>query len=181
MSERVHVALDAMGGDHAPGEIVKGAVDAVKDRSDIGVILVGQEHAIAGELAQYDYPKDQITIRNATETIAMAEPPVVAIRKKKDSSIVVGMNMVKHEEADAFVSAGSTGAVLAGGQLIVGRIRGIERPPLAPLIPTEKGVSLLVDCGANVDARASHLLQFAQMGAIYMEHVVGVKTRVWQS
>lgn len=174
MSEIVHVALDAMGGDNAPAEMVKGAVDAVKERSDIKVTLVGQESAVAKELAQYDYPEDQIEIRNATETIAMAEPPVVAIRKKKDSSIVVGLNMVKHDEADAFVSAGSTGAVLAGGQLIVGRIKGIERPPLAPLIPTEKGVSLLIDCGANVDARASHLVQFAQMGSIYMEHVVGI-------
>ena len=129
MSDKVHVALDAMGGDNAPGEIVKGAVDAVEERSDIKVTLVGQESAVAKELAQYDYPKDQIEIRNATETIEMAESPVAAIRKKKDSSIVVGLNMVKHEEADAFVSAGSTGAILAGGQLIVGRIRGIERPP----------------------------------------------------
>lgn len=175
MSEIVHVALDAMGGDNAPQEIIKGAVDAVKENTDIRVTLVGQEAVIKQALAEHDYPDDQIDIRNATETIAMAEPPVVAIRKKKDSSIVVGMNMVKHGEADAFVSAGSSGAILAGGQLIVGRIRGIERPPLAPLIPTEKGVSLLVDCGANVDARPSHLVQFAQMGAIYMEHVVGIK------
>ncbi|MBO5246226.1 MAG: phosphate acyltransferase PlsX [Eubacterium sp.] len=175
MSERVHVAVDAMGGDHAPGEIVKGAVDAVKERPDIKVTLVGPEDAVKKELANYEYPKEQIEIQNATELIEMAEPPVMAIRKKKDSSIVVGLNMVKHEEADAFVSAGSTGALLAGGQLIVGRIRGIERPPLAPLIPTKTGVTLLVDCGANVDARASHLVQFAQMGSIYMEHVVGIK------
>jgi glycerol-3-phosphate acyltransferase PlsX len=175
MSEMVHVVLDAMGGDNAPGEIVKGAVDAVRERSDIKVTLVGIEDAVTKELNKYDYPKEQIVVKHASEVIEMAEPPVVAIRKKKDSSIVVGMNMVKHGEADAFVSAGSSGAVLAGGQLIVGRIRGIERPPLAPLIPTKSGVSLLIDCGANVDARASHLLQFAQMGSIYMEHVVGVK------
>ena len=98
-----------------------------------------------------------------------------AIRGKKDSSIVVGMNLVKRQEADAFVSAGSSGAILVGGQVIVGRIRGVERPPLAPLIPTEKGVSLLIDCGANVDARPSHLVQFARMGSIYMEHVIGIK------
>lgn len=175
MSEIVHVALDAMGGDNAPHEIIKGAVDAVKENTAIHVTLVGQEAVIEKELADYAYPKEQIDIRQASEVIEMAEPPVVAIRRKKDSSIVVGMNMVKHGEADAFVSAGSSGAILAGGQLIVGRIRGIERPPLAPLIPTEKGVSLLVDCGANVDARASHLVQFAQMGSIYMEHVVGIK------
>ena len=99
----------------------------------------------------------------------------MAIRKKKDSSIVVALNLVKSGQADAFVSAGSSGAILVGGQVIVGKIKGIERAPLAPLIPTKTGVSLLIDCGANVDARASHLVQFAQMGAIYMEHVVGVK------
>ena len=112
---------------------------------------------------------------HAEEVIETAEPPVNAIRKKKQSSMVIGMNMVKNKEADAFVSSGSSGALLVGGQVLVGRIRGIERPPLAPLIPTEKGVSLLVDCGANVDARASHLVQFARMGSIYMEHVVGIK------
>lgn len=175
MQEVVKVALDAMGGDHAPGEIIQGAIDAVHMRQDIQVVLVGQKDVITEELRKYAYDEKQIVIRQASQVIETAEPPVVAIRSKKDSSIVVGMNMVKKGEADAFVSAGSSGAVLVGGQVIVGRIRGIERPPLAPLIPTEKGVSLLIDCGANVDARPSHLVQFAQMGSIYMEHVVGVK------
>lgn len=98
----------------------------------------------------------------------------MAIRRKKDSSIVVAQNLVKRGEADAFISAGSTGAILVGGQLVVGRIRGVERPPLATIIPTANGVSLLVDSGANVDARASHLVQFARMGSIYMEHVIGI-------
>ena len=139
------------------------------------MILVGQEDVIKEEIGKYQYPEDKIGIVHAEEVIETAEPPVNAIRKKKNSSIVVGMNMVKNKEADAFVSAGSSGAVLVGGQVIVGRIRGIERPPLAPIIPTESGVSLLIDCGANVDARPSHLVQFAKMGSIYMEHVVGIK------
>ena len=139
------------------------------------MLLVGQQDVVEKELKQYSYPKEQIEVVHAEEVIETAEPPVNAIRKKKQSSIVVGMNMVKQKEADAFVSAGSSGAILVGGQVIVGRIRGIERPPLAPLIPTEKGVSLLIDCGANVDARASHLVQFAKMGSIYMENVLGIK------
>jgi len=169
------IALDAMGGDNAPFEIVKGAIDAVNMRNDIKVLLVGQEDVINKELLKYTYPKEQIEVIHAQEVIETAEPPVMAIRKKKDSSIVVGMNMVKSKQADAFVSAGSSGAILVGGQVIVGRIRGIDRPPLAPIIPTETGISLLIDCGANVDARASHLVQFARMGSIYMENVVGIK------
>ena len=175
MQELVKVVVDAMGGDNAPQETVKGAVDAVNTRKDIKVILTGRQELVEGELSKYTYPKDRIEVVNTTEVIEMAEPPVNAIRKKKDSSIVVGMNLVKKGEADAFVSAGSTGAVLVGGQVIVGRIKGVERPPLAPLIPTKDGVALLIDCGANVDARPSHLVQFAKMGSIYMEHVVGIK------
>lgn len=174
-AKMTRVVLDAMGGDLAPVEPVKGAVDAVKSRDDIQVVLVGQEDVVREELAKYTYPEGRIQVVHAEEVIETAEPPVNAIRKKKQSSIVVGMNMVKQKEADAFVSAGSSGAILVGGQVIVGRIKGIERPPLAPLIPTEKGVSLLIDCGANVDARASHLVQFAKIGSIYMENVMGIK------
>ena len=138
--------------------------------------LTGVEDVVQAELKKYqDYPKDRIQVVNATEVIETAEPPVFAIRKKKDSSIVVGLKMIKEKKADAFVSSGSTGAVLVGGQVLVGRSKGVERPPLAPLIPTAKGVSLLIDCGANVDARPSHLVQFAKMGSIYMENVVGIK------
>ena len=175
MSEITKVVLDAMGGDNAPKEMVKGAVEAVSKEAGLKVILVGREEEITSELSSYNYKKEQIEVVNATEVIETAEPPVNAIRRKKDLSIVVGMKMVKKGEADAFVSAGSSGAILVGGQTIVGRLKGVERPPLAPLIPTEKGVSLLIDCGANVDARPSHLVQFAKMGSIYMEHIVGIK------
>lgn len=170
----IKVAVDAMGGDNAPGEIIKGAVDAVSRRNDIQVLLTGRKEALEAELNKFSYPKEQIQIVPASEVIETGEPPVNAIRKKKDSSIVVGMNLVKNGQADAFVSAGSSGAILVGGQVIVGRIKGVERPPFGALIPTEKGVSLLLDSGANVDARPSHLLQFARMGSIYMEHVVGI-------
>lgn len=175
MSEMTRVVLDAMGGDNAPQAPVQAAVDAIRTRTDIKVILTGQEEVVREELSKYEYPKERIELVDAPEVIEMAEPPVLAIRRKKQSSIVVGLNLVKSGEADAFVSAGSTGAVLVGGQTIVGKIRGIQRAPLAPLIPTETGVSLLIDCGANVDARAEHLVQFAKMGAIYMKDVVGIK------
>lgn len=176
MEQTVKIVIDAMGGDLAPAEPVKAAVEAARERNDVELILTGPEELIRKELEKNgSYPTEKIRIVDAPEIIEMAEPPVNAIRRKKKSSIVVGMNLLKNQEADAFISAGSTGAVLVGGQVIVGRIRGIERPPLAPLIPTTNGVSLLVDCGANVDARPSHLVQFAKMGSIYMENIVGVK------
>lgn len=175
MSEWINVAVDAMGGDNAPVEIIKGAAQAVQQSERIKVFLVGKEEVIQKELANYSLSQEQVEIVNATEVIETAEPPVAAIRAKKDSSIVKGMKLVKDGICDAFVSAGSTGAVLVGGQVLVGRNKGVERPPLAPVIPTAKGAALLIDCGANVDARPSHLVQFAQMGSIYMENVLGVK------
>lgn len=175
MSELTIVALDAMGGDNAPSEMVKGAVDAVNLNKDIKVILVGQEDVIKAELAKHTYSNDQIEIKNATEVIETAEHPVAAIKRKKDSSMVVGLHLVKDGVADAFVSAGNSGALLAGGLGIVGRIRGIERAPFGTLFPVKTGVAFLADSGANVDCRASHLVQFARMGSIYMEKVVGIK------
>ncbi len=175
MADMVNVAVDAMGGDNAPIEIIKGAIDALNAQERVKLFLVGREEVIREELKKYTFDAARVEIVHAEEVIETAEPPVMAIRRKKDSSIVKAMYMVKEGTCDAFVSAGSTGAVLVGGQVIVGRIKGVERPPLAPLIPTENGVSLLVDCGANVDARPSHLVQFAKMGSVYMESVMGIK------
>ncbi len=175
MKNYIHVAVDAMGGDNAPGEIVKGAVDALNSNAQLKVTLTGKQELVRAELEKYQYPKERLEILDASEVIEMAEPPVDAIRNKKDSSIVKGLRLVKDGECDAFVTAGSTGATLAGGQLIVGRIKGIERPPLAPIIPSAKGPVLLIDCGANMDPRSSMLVQFAQMGSIYMENMTGIK------
>lgn len=175
MAEYVKVAVDAMGGDNAPYEIVKGGIEAVNENSHVKVFFTGPEELINSELAKYTYHKEQVEVVNATEVIGMAEPLVMAIRKKKDSSLVKALNLVKEGTCDAYVSAGSTGATLVGGQVIVGRLKGVERPPLAPLIPTATGCALLIDCGANVDARPSHLVQFAKMGSVYMESVMGIK------
>ncbi len=173
--EKVVIALDAMGGDYAPEQTVKGAVEADNSRDEIRVILVGKQDMIAKELEKYEYAKEDIEVVHASEIIDMGDVPTVAIKDKKDSSLVVAMRLVREGKADALVSAGSTGAVLVGGQLVVGRLKGIKRPPLAPFIPTTKGFSLLIDCGANVDARPEHLVQFAQMGSIYYENVMGKK------
>lgn len=173
MSELVKVAVDAMGGDNAPFEIVKGAVEAVCESDRIKVFLVGQEASVKAELEKYTYDKARIEVVPASEVITNTEHPAEAIKNKLDSSIVVAQRMVKDGLADAFVSAGSTGAVLVGGQLIIKKLKGVKRAPLAPVIPTKKGVSLLIDCGANMDPRPEHLVSFARMGAIYMEEVIG--------
>ncbi len=170
MDKRICVVVDAMGGDNAPVEIVKGAVDAVNELN-VTVKLVGPEDVINGELAKYTFDKEHIEVVNATEVISTDEVPTSAIRRKKDSSMVVGLKLVKEGQGDAFVSAGSTGAILAGGLLIIGRIPGVERPALGTCLPTKTGFTFLLDSGANVDCKPQYLEQFAKMGTVYMENV----------
>lgn len=175
MSELTKVCLDAMGGDNSPHEMVLGAVNAVKEKDNLFIYIVGPEEQLKDELNKCEYPADRIEIVHAPDEITTHDAPVNAIRQKKESSMVVGLKMVKEGKADGIVSAGNSGALLVGGQVIVGKMKGIERAPLAPIIPTVNGICLLIDCGANVDAKPSNLVQFAKMGSIYMEYVVGVE------
>lgn len=174
MSKNITVAVDAMGGDNAPFEIVKGAVEAVNEFG-VNIKLVGVESVVKEELAKYKYDTSKIEVIHASEIITTDEAPTTAIRRKKDSSMVVALNLVKNKEADAFVSAGSTGAVLTGATFIIGRIKGIERPALGTCLPTIKGFTFLLDSGANVDCKPKYLEQFAKMGSVYAEHVMGIK------
>ena len=169
----MNIIVDGMGGDNAPKEIVKGCVDAV-NQLDVKIIIVGKEDIIGEELNKYEYPRKSIDILNATQIISNSEEPSFAIRRKKDSSIVIGLKALKEMDGDAFVSAGSTGALLAGGLFIVKRIRGIERAALASIYPTIRGRSFLLDIGANVDCKPEYLNQFATMGSIYCEKVLGI-------
>ncbi len=175
MAEQFRIAVDAMGGDNAPQEIVQGVIRAVSRISGISVILVGQQQKIAACLNGQVYPNGAIRVQNAEDTIEMQDHPVEAIRHKKDSSMVVALQLVKNGEADAFISAGNSGAVVVGGQGIIGRIRGVQRPPFASIIPTKNGDLLLLDCGANIDARPEFLAQWAKLGTIYMQSVFGLE------
>ena len=174
MEKRIIVALDAMGGDYAPVETVKGAVEAVQELN-VDIKLVGREEEVKRELAKYSYDQARIAVVHAEQVIGTDEVPTIAIRRKKDSSLVVGLNLVKSGEADAFVSAGSTGALLTGALVIVGRLDGVERPALGTCLPTKTGFSFLLDSGANVDCKPIYLEQFAKMGSVYVENIFGIK------
>lgn len=168
------IVIDGMGGDNAPLEIVKGVIEASKIIKD-EIIIVGQEKEIQEELKKYKYDNKRITIKATSQVISNEDTPVKAVRTKLDSSMVVGINMVKNGEGDLFISAGNTGAIMAGGLFILGRIPGIDRPAIASTYPIlGKGVSLLVDSGANSECKPNNLLEFATMGSIYMEKVLGV-------
>lgn len=170
------IAIDGMGGDHAPSAVVQGVVEAVKIYDDIEVYITGTEDKIKEELNKNNYSGDKIKIINANEVIGTNEHPVMALRRKKDSSIVKALNLVKSGECDAIISAGSTGAFLAGCTLIVGRIKGVERPALAPIMPGRNGSFMVIDSGANVDCKPNYLVQFANMGSIYYESVFNKKS-----
>lgn len=167
------IILDGMGGDNAPEEIVKGAVEASQLISD-EIVIVGQEDLIKQELGKYKFDENKISIVHASEVIENEDTPVRAVRRKKDSSMVVGINMIKNGEGDLFISAGNTGALMAGSLFNLGRIQGIDRPALGsvyPILGSEP--SLLVDAGANSECKPNNLLEFAMMGSIYMDKVIG--------
>ena len=173
-NKKIIIAVDAMGGDKAPVETVKGAVLALNTPGDFVIKLVGDESRVNEELSKYTYDKTRLEVVHASQVIETEESPVKAIKTKKDSSMVKSFMLLKNGEADAFVTCGNTGATLVGGQVIAGRIKGVERPALGFIVPTLKGPALIIDCGANVDAKPANLVQFAEMGYIYMRDVVKV-------
>ena len=168
------VAVDGMGGDFAPQSVVQGCVMALSE-FDVNIIITGREEVIKNELAKYNYDNNKIQILDAREVIDTNETPVMAIRKKKDSSLVKAIKLVKDKKADAVVSAGSTGALMAGAALIIGRIKGIDRIALAPILPGKNGAFMIIDGGANVDCKPQYLLQFALMGKLYFENILNAK------
>ena len=173
------ILLDAMGGDNAPDANIKGAVNAI-NKVKAEVVLIGKEDVIRNKIKEF-YGKeleeisDRLKIKNATETIEMEDTPTLAIKHKKDSSMVVGFNMLKKEEGDVFISAGNSGALLAGATLLVGRIKGIDRPALAGILPSYKSQLLLMDCGSNTNCKPINFLQFAQMSSIYLKNTYGIE------
>jgi len=169
------IAIDGMGGDNAPVAVIEGAIQALRDYDNVELYITGPTAIIEAELAKYTYPKDKVTVIDAKEVILSSEHPVMALRRKKDASIVKALNLVKEGVCDGIISGGSTGAFLAGCTLIVGRINGVERPALAPIMPGRRGSFMIVDVGANVDCKPAFLLQFAKMGKIYYHNVFNVK------
>ena len=166
------IAVDAMGGDNAPNEIIKGALDARREIEGLEIVLLGQKDVIQKQL---DLHGETAEVVDAPQVIHTGDKPLVAIRQKKDSSLIKGLMMVKEGTADAFVSAGSTGAVFSGALFNVGRIKGVDRPALAAILPTQTGKTILLDIGANADCKDKYLIQFAKMGRTYMKFVEGIE------
>lgn len=170
------IALDAMGGDFAPEETIKGAIEAISE-NNLNIVLVGREHEIVKELNKYRYDQNKIEIVNADEVIEMHEHPAFAVKQKEDSSIVKAIKLLRSGKVEGVVSAGNTGAVMSSALIYLGRIKGIKRPAISTLIPTITGLpSLLLDIGANVDCKKEYLEQFALMGKIYMEEIFNIQT-----
>ena len=169
------IIVDAMGGDNAPGEIVKGAL-AAHGKNGIEIALVGREEDIRSAADAAGGLKEGVQVVNAREVIEICDDPATAFKHKKDSSITVGLTMLKNGEGDAFVSAGSTGALLSAGTLLVKRVRGIRRAAMAPVIPTAGGRAVLIDCGANAECSVEYLMQFAYLGSFYATRVLGLKS-----
>ena len=171
------IIVDAMGGDNAPAEIVKGALDAVKERPDFKLVLTGDEDLVNRELDKYTFDASRVEVVACTQVITNDDVPTQAVRAKRDSSLVVGLNLLKNDaEAGGFVSAGSTGAVLTGGIMFVGRLKGVMRPALCPGIPNVRGeITLLCDCGANAECKPAYLAQFGVMASAYAKAAYGVK------
>ncbi|NLB42278.1 MAG: phosphate acyltransferase PlsX [Clostridiales bacterium] len=170
----MRIIVDGMGGDHAPKEIVKGSVEAALDYG-IDITLTGDKQLLEQELKSLNAPMDRFEIIHTTQVITMEDSPVKAIKGKSDSSMVKAMEMIRKDSDSVLISAGSTGALLAGGLLKVGRIKGIDRPALTALLPFRKKSTLLLDMGANTECKPVNLIQFAIMGTVYMESVVGIK------
>lgn len=173
--DTITISIDAMGGDNAPLSEVAGAVETIKEHEGINIILSGDKDKIQRELLKFRYNPERIKVHHASEIIEMHESPTEAIRKKTDSSLVQGLKLVKQKEADAFISAGNTGAVMAASLFTLGRIANVSRPTIGSEFPTEKGVTIVFDVGANVDCRPIHLLQFAIMGSVYAAHIHNIK------
>ena len=171
----MRIIVDAMGGDNAPLEIVRGAINAAKVRSELEIVLVGREAEVNAAVAECGGLCGNVTVLNATEVIDMHDDPATAFKTKKDSSVTVGMNMVKNGEGDAFVSAGSTGALLSAGTLLIKRVRGIRRAAMAPVLPTATGKMVLIDCGANAECSVEYLVQFAYLGSFYASRALGLE------
>lgn len=173
--EKIVIAIDTMGTDNGSAYFVQGIAEAMDLYDDLSFIVTGKEEELKTYIDQYGCDKTRIEVVDATEEITCHDAPVDAIRRKKNSSMVLALNAVKEERAAACISGGNSGALLAGGQFLVGRAKGVKRTPLAPLIPHRYGSSLLIDCGANVDAKPENLVQFAKMGSIYMKNIEGIE------
>lgn len=170
----MRIIVDAMGGDNAPQEIVEGALNAAKARPGLEIVLVGREAEVRKACGKGPLP-ETVTVVNATEVIGMHDDPATAFKTKKDSSMTVGLNLLKEGKGDAFVSAGSTGALLSAGTLLVKRVRGIRRAAMAPLLPVAGKGLVLVDCGANAECTVEYLLQFAYLGSFYAKKALGLE------